>query len=102
MVAYQSFNPNPRAAKVGDCAVRAVAKALGIGWYHAYVMLASERLNQCDMPSANNVWGAVLRRDGFRRAAIPEECPDCWRCWTNTCNASRRYTQKHTLQSCGS
>lgn len=69
MWAYQSFNPNPRAAKVGDCAVRAVAKALGIGWYQAYVMLASEGLTQCDMPSANNVWGAVLRRHGFRRNA---------------------------------
>nr|DAH09914.1 MAG TPA: hypothetical protein [Caudoviricetes sp.] len=25
MAEFQSFNPNPRAAKVGDCAVRAVA-----------------------------------------------------------------------------
>ena len=74
MAEFQSFNPNPRAAKVGDCAVRAVAKALGIDWYQSYVELASEG----DMPSANNVWGAVLRRHGFRRAAIPAECPDCY------------------------
>ena len=75
---YQSFNPNPRAEKVGDCAVRAVAKALNVNWYQAYTMLVQEGLNQCDMPSANNVWGAVLRRNGFRRAAIPAECPDCY------------------------
>ena len=76
MVGFCEFNPNPRAAKVGDCAVRAVAKALGIDWYQAYVELASEGLEQCDLPSANNVWGAVLRKHGFRRASIPEECPD--------------------------
>ena len=75
---FHSFNPNPRAAKVGDCAVRAVAKALGISWYEAYALLVAEGLEQCDMPSANNVWGAVLRKNGFRRAAIPAECPDCY------------------------
>lgn len=41
-------------------------------------MLTLEGLEQCDMPSANNVWGAVLRQNGFRRAAIPAECPDCY------------------------
>lgn len=78
LVEFRSFNPNPRAAKVGDCAVRAVAKALGISWYEAYTILVAEGLEQCDMPSANNVWGAVLRKNGFRRAAIPAECPDCY------------------------
>lgn len=75
---FRSFNPNPRATKVGDCAVRAVAKALGISWYESYTLLVAEGLEQCDMPSANNVWGAVLRKNGFRRAAIPAECPDCY------------------------
>nr|DAD84728.1 MAG TPA: hypothetical protein [Siphoviridae sp. ctqED62] len=78
MGVFQSFNPNPLAEKVGDCAVRAIAKALGIGWYQSYVELVNEGLTQCDMPSANNVWGAVLRRHGFQRAAIPAECPDCY------------------------
>ena len=31
-----------------------------------------------DMPSANHVWGAYLREKGFRRAVIPDECPDCY------------------------
>lgn len=78
MSVFRSFNPNPRTAKVGDCAVRAIAKALDIDWYQAYVMLANEGLAQCDMPSANNVWGAVLRQNGFHRASIPAECPDCY------------------------
>ena len=31
-----------------------------------------------DMPSSDAVWGAVLRRNGFRRRAIPDTCPDCY------------------------
>ena len=30
------------------------------------------------MPSADRVWGAYLRRHGFRRRALPETCPDCY------------------------
>ncbi len=76
MAEFQSFNPNPRATKVGDCAVRAVAKALGIDWYQSYVELASEGLTQCDMPSANNVgarcYGARIQagRQSRRNARI--------------------------------
>lgn len=31
-----------------------------------------------DMPSANHVWGAYLRRCGFVRQIVPNECPDCY------------------------
>ena len=31
-----------------------------------------------DMPSSNSVWGAVLRKHGFKRTAIPDTCPDCY------------------------
>ena len=30
------------------------------------------------MPSADAVWGAVLREHGFRRYAIPNSCPNCY------------------------
>ena len=30
------------------------------------------------MPNANHVWGAYLRRKGFKRHSIPETCPDCY------------------------
>lgn len=49
-----SYNPNPRRASVGDCAVRAVAKALDIGWYESFALLSAEALEQCDLPSTNN------------------------------------------------
>ena len=29
---YIEYNPNPVAVKVGDCSVRAIAKALNMGW----------------------------------------------------------------------
>ena len=32
----------------------------------------------CDMPSANSVWGAVLRDKGFTRKMLPNQCPDCY------------------------
>ena len=75
---YVQFNPNPIAARVGDCAVRATAKALGISWEEAYIELVLQGLIFADMPSANNVFGAVLRRNGFKRHTVPNECPDCY------------------------
>lgn len=32
------FNPNPGAKRVGDCAVRAIAKAMGTDWEKAGMM----------------------------------------------------------------
>lgn len=31
-----------------------------------------------DMPSANAVWGAYLRKNNFIRQIIPDTCPDCY------------------------
>lgn len=76
-MAYSYFNPNPRNQKVGDCAVRAIAKALGKDWEDAYIGLCAEGLNYCDMPSANYVWGMFLRRFGFVQKMIPSICPQC-------------------------
>lgn len=72
------YNPNPVARSVADCAVRAVAKALGVDWENAYAMIAANGYRMGDMPSSNSVWGAVLRQHGFRKYAIPNECPDCY------------------------
>lgn len=66
------FNPNPCRRSVGDCAVRAVAKALGIGWKHAYTLLTEEGYNVCDMPSSDAVWGNVLHRHGFVKRVIQD------------------------------
>lgn len=72
------YNPNPTGRNVGDCAVRAVAKALKIDWEEAYSMIAANGYAMGDMPSSDSVWGSVLRQNGFYRKAIPNTCPDCY------------------------
>lgn len=75
---YKYFNPNPAGRSVGDCAVRAVAKALGISWEDAYTLIAANGFKMADMPSSDSVWGSVLRMNGFYRKNIPNTCPDCY------------------------
>lgn len=72
------YNPNPTGRNVGDCSIRAVAKALNISWEDAYAKIASNGYAMGDMPSSDSVWGSVLRQNGFYREAIPNECPDCY------------------------
>ena len=75
---WVEFNNNPMARRVGDCAVRAVAVALGIDWETAYIMLVAIGYAMADMPSSDSVWGSVLRLNGVSRKAIPDECPECY------------------------
>lgn len=75
---WQSFNPNPQGRRVGDCAVRAVAVALGESWDEAFYELVAQAQAMADMPSSDAVWGAVLARRGFRRYAVPNTCPECY------------------------
>lgn len=72
------FNPNPTGRSVGDCAVRAVAKALDIDWEDAYILICSNGYDMGDMPSSDSVWGSVLRQSGFYRRSMPNTCPDCY------------------------
>lgn len=74
---YVFFNPNPDNRRVGDCAVRAVCKALGKDWEDAYIGLCTEGFSSNDMPSANNVWGKYLIRYGFEEKPIQCICPNC-------------------------
>ena len=78
MSRWRKYNPNPVQRSVGDCAVRAVAAALGVDWETAYAMIAENGFLMGDMPSSNSVWGAVLRQNGFSRMAIPNTCPECY------------------------
>lgn len=78
MTKWVYYNPSPSGRNVGDCAVRAVAKALNTDWEHAYSMIAAEGFAQHDVMSSNAVWGAVLRQHGFERSSIPPTCPDCY------------------------
>ena len=72
------WNPNPVGRTVGDCAVRAIARALNIDWETAYIIIADNGLDMGDMPSSDSVWGAVLRQNGFYKTSIPNKCPNCY------------------------
>ena len=72
------YNPNPAGRSVGDCAVRALTKALNVSWEKAFALLVSNSFQMADMPSSNAVWGSVLFQHGFKRYALPNECPDCY------------------------
>lgn len=75
---WKEYNPNPRGARVGDCAIRAISKALNKSWKDTYLDLCMCGLVLSDMPSANHVWGSYLRDNGFRRYVLPNTCPDCY------------------------
>ena len=75
---FRYYNPNPTGNRSGDCAVRAVAKALNIDWEKAYAMIAKNGFLMGDVISSNIVWGSVLRQHGFHREVVPNTCPDCY------------------------
>ena len=77
-MAYIYFNPNPAGRTVGDCSVRAIAKALDLDWESAYLQIVMNGFWMGDMPSSDSVWGCVLRKNGFYRESVPNTCPDCY------------------------
>lgn len=77
-MAYAYYNPNPVGRFTRDCVPRAISKALNTDWETASVLVDNAAIKMGDMPSSNSVWGAVLRQNGFYRASIPDECPDCY------------------------
>lgn len=77
-MAYIEFQNNPVGRKVGDCSVRAISKALDMGWEAAYITLVINGLQMGDLPNSDAVWGAALRQHGFKRENISNECPDCF------------------------
>ncbi len=72
------YNPNPLGNLVGDCTIRALTLALDKDWDKTYLAVSTQGYEMKDMPSANETWGACLRRNGFKRYIIPNECPDCY------------------------
>ena len=72
------YNSNPFKKRVGDCVIRAIAKALNQPWEDIYIDLTLQGLSMGDLLSSNSVWGAYLKNKGFVREIIPNECPDCY------------------------
>lgn len=75
---FRKFNPNPEGRHVGDCTIRAISMALDQDWYQTYAELALEGYLLSDMPSANRVWGSFLKKKGFKREIVPDDCPNCY------------------------
>lgn len=76
---WKEYNPNPDEGKrVGDCSVRALSKVLNTDWETAYALVAMKGFSVHDMPSSNTAINGVLRQNGFRRASLPDDCPDCY------------------------
>lgn len=71
-------NPNPTDKKIGDCVIRAIAIATSTTWESAYIALCKEGLSMADLPNSNAVWGAYLKKLGFKKEIIPNTCPDCY------------------------
>lgn len=74
---WRQYNPNPAGARVGDCVIRAICAATGKSWEDAYTGVTLDGYLMHDMPSANHVWGAYLRRNGFRRQLVCDACDGC-------------------------
>ena len=74
---WKYYNPNPEAARVGDCSVRALSKALDQDWEQTYIDICVYGLLCGDMPSANAVWGRYLHDRGFEKHIVPYSCPLC-------------------------
>lgn len=75
---WKQYNPNPAGRSVGDCSIRAIAKALNVDWKKAFALIVSNAYQMADMPSSNSVWGSVLYQNGFKRSAIDSGCIDCY------------------------
>ena len=71
---YRYYNPNPRMKRVGDCVIRAISRITGEGWDEVYAGVTLMGYEMKDMPSSNNVWGEYLKRMGFRRRMVPDDC----------------------------
>lgn len=70
-------NPNPCRTEEPDCVVRAIAIATGRTWDEVHFDLCELSREYCTMPSVNWLWGLYLKRGGFERFSLPENCPEC-------------------------
>lgn len=67
MPVWVFYNPSPVGRSVGDCSVRAIAKALNTDWETAYVLMAVNGFAMGDMPSSDAVWARFCGSTAFIR-----------------------------------
>lgn len=71
---WSSYNENPKGHKVGDCVVRAISTALDQSWEVTYIGLCLQGFEDADLPSSNAVWSRYLKRRGWQRHTIQDDC----------------------------
>lgn len=77
-MSFKYYNKNPENLQTDDCVVRAIALFLDDTWENVYTDLTMQGYNMHAMPSSNNVWGAYLKNNGFKRTVVPDMCPFCY------------------------
>ena len=70
-------NPNPEQKEASDCVIRAISIALNTNWFSVYDDLCRVGRRECNMPSADAVWGRYLWMKGFHPFLLPQSCPTC-------------------------
>lgn len=78
-LAYVYENKNPANKRVGDCVIRAIAKAMNMSWDDVAIDLSMMMVTEKDIVSSNALWGKYLTMNGFRRGILPDTCPACYR-----------------------
>lgn len=77
-MSYIYYNANPYNNFNIDCTVRAISVLLDQPWDKTYDDICAVGKEMKMMPSTNRVWGAYLKRRGYRPYFIPDTCPDCY------------------------
>ena len=73
---YEVFNPNPyhvegKKHTQGDCVIRALCKATGMGWFEVYDMLCAKGRELGDFGNKKSVYSTVLIELGWASVPLP-------------------------------
>lgn len=71
-------NPNPTEKMTGDCVIRGISILTNESWDYTYMELCKEGLLMGDLPNSNAVWASYLKGLGYKKAVIPNTCPECY------------------------
>ena len=67
---FQFTNVNPTGEEKGDCALRALAVALGISWMEAFDMMVATARPMYLMPNEVEVIDKILTEHGFKAMTV--------------------------------
>lgn len=76
-MSYVYYNPNPKNKKTTDCVIRMLCNVYDIPWTEAFLRLSGIVLSEYEMPSSNYIWEKYLLGNGYKKALLPSQCPDC-------------------------